>query len=63
VVLNNKGSLLLQLHCSNALHTELFKPSKDSATLQVCNEKKIFGFGFFVNDVISKVGFQVFNGN
>jgi len=31
------------------LRRELFKPSKDSASLQVCNEKKIgFGFRFFL---------------
>jgi len=36
-----------QLHSSLAdCAKELFKPSKDSASLQVCNEKKIFGFGF-----------------
>jgi len=31
---------------------------KDSASLQVWNEKKIFGFGFrfLVSDVISEVG-------
>jgi len=34
--------------------TELFKPSKDMASLQVCNEKKIFGFGF-TSDFISGV--------
>jgi len=27
---------------------ELFKPSKDSASLRVCNDKKFFGFGFQV---------------
>jgi len=34
---------------------ELFKPSKDSASLHICNEKTFFvlGFGFFVSDVIS----------
>ena len=41
---------------------ELFKPSKDSGSLQACNEKKFFGFGFrfFVSDVISNVGFWPF---
>jgi len=33
---------------------ELFKPSKDLASLHVCKGKKIgFGFQFFVSDVIS----------
>jgi len=34
---------------------ELFKSSKDLASLLVCSEKKYFGFGFqiFVSDVIS----------
>jgi len=33
---------------------ELFKGSKDSASLVVCNDKKfsVLGFGFFVSDVI-----------
>ena len=38
---------------------ELFKPLKDSASLRVCNKKNVFlvlSFGFFVSDVISKVG-------
>jgi len=41
---------------------ELFKPSKNLASLRVCNEKKFFGFGFrfFVSDVMSKVGFWSF---
>ena len=36
---------------------ELFKPLKDSPSLQVCSEKifMVLGFGFFVNDVISGV--------
>jgi len=32
---------------------ELFKRSKDLASLQVCNEKHIFGFSFFVSNLIS----------
>jgi len=34
---------------------ELFKVSKDSASLVVCTRKKIFGWGcrFFVNDIIN----------
>jgi len=31
---------------------ELFKPSKDFGSLQVCNETKFLGFGFFVSDNI-----------
>jgi len=27
---------------------ELFKPLKDSASLQVCNEKNFFGCGFWI---------------
>jgi len=27
---------------------ELFKPSKDLASLRVCDEKKFFGFGFLI---------------
>jgi len=27
---------------------ELFKPSKDSASLCVCNEKNVFGFEFWI---------------
>jgi len=38
---------------------ELFKPSKDSASLQVCNDKKIWFWasGFFVSEVTSDVVF------
>ena len=35
---------------------ELFKCSKDLASLVLCNEKGkfyVFGFGFFVSDIIS----------
>jgi len=39
---------------------ELFKPLKDSASLRVCNGKKIFGFGFFVSGVISGVVLGLF---
>jgi len=41
--------------------TELSKTSKDSSLL-FCNEKKMFGFGFrfFVDDIISGVGFWPF---
>jgi len=38
----------------------MFKLSKDSASLRVCNVKKIFGFGFFVSDVISGVVLGLF---
>jgi len=36
---------------------DLFKHSKNLASLQVCNEKKFFvlGFGLFVSDVINGV--------
>jgi len=36
---------------------ELFKPSKDSASLHICIEKKflVLGFRFFVSNVISGV--------
>jgi len=41
--------LNLQLHNSPVnCAEELFKLSKDSAGLLVCNEKKVFGFGFQV---------------
>jgi len=40
---------------------ELFKPSKDLASLLVRNEKKNLSFGFFVGDVISGVCEQAFN--
>jgi len=41
---------------------ELFKPSKDSASLQVCTEKEIlFWISFFVGDVISGVGLNHFD--
>jgi len=36
--------------------TDTVKSSKDTASLVVCNEKKIFlvgGYGFFVSDIIS----------
>jgi len=39
---------------------ELFKPSKDLASLRVCNEKRFWGLSFFVSDVISEVGFWPF---
>ena len=46
-----------QQHSSSANCTrELFKPSKDLASLIDCNEKKSFSFVFFVSDVISEVG-------
>jgi len=41
------------------LARELFKPSKDLASLPVCNKKKFLGFGFFVGDIISG-GFRPF---
>ena len=39
---------------------ESFKRSKHSASLRVCNEKKFFGFGFFVSSIISGVVFGLF---
>jgi len=41
---------------------ESCKPSKDSASLLVCNEENfvVLGFGFFVGGVISEVGFGHF---
>ena len=41
---------------------ELFKPSKDAASLLVCIlfNLKVLGFRFFVGDVISGVGFRYF---
>ena len=39
--------LSYQYHSSSAnCARELFKPSKDSASLRVCNEKKVFVLGF-----------------
>jgi len=38
---------------------ELFKPSRDAASLLVYNEK-IWGFGILVGDVISGEGFRPF---
>jgi len=32
----------------DACAREVFKPSKDSASLCVCNEKNIFDFGFHI---------------
>ena len=39
----------------------MFKPCKDLRSLVVLNNKffKVFGFGFFVNDVVSGVCFAV----
>jgi len=38
----------LQVHSSSAnCARELFKPSKDLASLQIDNEKMLFDFGFF----------------
>jgi len=49
--------LTYQQHSSSTNCTkELFKLSKDSVSLKSAM-KKNFGFGFFVSDVISKVGF------
>jgi len=41
---------------------ELFKPSKDSPSLQVCNEKKflVLDFRFIVSDAISGVVLGLF---
>jgi len=55
--------LTYQPHSSSVDCTrELFKPSKDSANLNVCNEKKflVLGVSFFVSGVIRKVGFWPF---
>jgi len=52
--------LSYQPHSSSAdCARELFKPSKDSASLRLCNDKKylVLGFSFSVSDVTSKVGF------
>jgi len=53
-----------QRHSSSADCTrELFKPSKDLASLLVCTQKENFlvgGCGFFVSDVISEVVFVPF---
>jgi len=46
--------LTYQPHSSSADSArELFKPSKDLASLRVCNEKifLVLGFGFFVSDI------------
>jgi len=54
-----------QLHSSLAdCAKELFKPSKDSASLQVCNEKKFLalGFIFFGSDVVSERFLAIFGG-
>jgi len=50
--------LTYQSHGSSAHCTrELFKPSKDSASLPACNEKKFFVMGFaFWERHLSKVG-------
>jgi len=53
----------LQLYNSSVdCPRELFKPSKDSASLLACNEKYFFGFRyrFFVGCVINVVGFWSF---
>jgi len=48
-------------HSSSADCTrELFKPSKDAASLESAFKKKFWSFVFFVTDVISKVGFWPF---
>jgi len=47
-----------QLHNSSANYArEMFKPLKDSASLRVCNEIKIFGF--FMNDIIMLPGLEI----
>jgi len=65
IVLGNRGKpgifcLTYRPHSSSVdCARELFKPLKDSASLRVCNKKNVFlvlSFGFFVSDVISKVG-------
>ena len=55
--------LSYQLHNSlGDCAKELFKPSKDSTSLRVCNDNKFFGFefGFFVSDVISGIVLGLF---
>ena len=53
--------ITLQLHSSPVnCAREMFKPSEGSASLRVYNETKIFGFEFFVSDVIRVVGFSPF---
>jgi len=50
----------LQLHnLPSDCAGELFKPSKDLASLRICNVKKFF-LGFFVGDVLSEVGYWSF---
>ena len=50
-----------QRHNSSAdCARDLFKPSKDSGSLRVWNEKN-FGFGFFMSDVINEVGLGHFD--
>jgi len=50
-----------QLHNSpDECARELFKPSKDSASLRDCNEKIFSGFGFFVSDVVRRVVLGLF---
>jgi len=64
----SKYHIELYFHATLQLHNspgdcakELFKPSKDSASPLVCNEKNVsFGFCFFVGDIISGIGFWPF---
>jgi len=45
----NTFAATYQLHNSlGDCATELFEPSKDLGSLRVCNEKKLFGFGFWI---------------
>jgi len=40
---------------------ELFKPSENSTSHRICNEKKfLFGYQFFVSDIISGVVSRLF---
>jgi len=57
-----KTQLYQPLSSSASCAKELFKPSKDLASLRISNEKKMFGFGlrFVVSDVVSKVDFWPF---
>jgi len=54
-----------QLHNSPGDYArELFKPSKDSTSLQVCNAKKnslVLGFGFFVNNIVTGIVLGLFD--
>jgi len=53
--------VILHVHISTDDCTrKLFKPSKDLASLHVCNEKKFLVFVFLVSDVTSRVVLSFF---